>query len=82
MTRKLFCLAPKCGRPARTRHLCPRCYQSATAMVRGGVATWDELEGMGLCLPARPAEPKDDASPVAVALRARRAAGTEGATKE
>ena len=83
MTRKLFCLSPRCGRPALNRQLCSRCYQAAACWVRRGLTTWGELERRGL---SRAAEPRPGASraalaaveaarrtPVVVALEAARA---------
>lgn len=51
MTDSVGCLS-KCGGIARTRGLCFRCYRRAGDLVRGGWATWKELEEQGKCLPA------------------------------
>lgn len=83
MTRKLFCLSPKCGRAALTRQLCQRCYAGAACWVRRGLATWSELEGLGLSRPASPGPRASSSSraavesarrtPVVAALKAARA---------
>lgn len=42
------CLIPECGRPHALRGLCRQCYQIAAIRVRNGLATWEELEELGL----------------------------------
>ena len=47
------CMTPNCHypqAPALGRGLCMRCYSSAKSAVEDGVATWDELVGLGLAL--------------------------------
>lgn len=43
---------PCCGKPARTRGVCPATYMAAKRMVQRGEATWEGLEGAGRVLPA------------------------------
>jgi hypothetical protein len=41
-------------RLARSRGLCPACYDRAARAVRAGETTWAELEAAGRALPAVP----------------------------
>ena len=48
---KLQCIHPECDHDARSRGLCPACYQTAYRMVRDGTTTWQTLEDAGKVLP-------------------------------
>lgn len=47
------CLTPGCTDILRSRGLCPNCYGTASLRVRSGLATWKELEALGLALPSK-----------------------------
>lgn len=51
------CLTPECqgkfghGNKGTGRGLCRRCLQQATALVKRGITTWEELENLNLAQP-------------------------------
>ena len=40
-----------CGKIARYRGCCPKCYEQSRLQVRMGLVTWEGLEKKGLVLP-------------------------------
>jgi hypothetical protein len=52
MKEKKVCLSKGCEKKAKTRGLCPSCYNSANHIVKSGETSWDQLEEMGLSLPS------------------------------
>jgi hypothetical protein len=71
------CLIENCyypAAPALKRGLCMRCHGRASAAVKDGCATWDELVGMGLALPE-----SEVGDPFTVALQ-RKMEGEDAAT--
>jgi hypothetical protein len=46
------CMVEQCNRPAETRGVCKSCYAHARILVLGGDSTWQELESLGLVMPA------------------------------
>jgi len=47
------CLVRQCEGKAAVRGVCIRCYRSAERAVQKKKTTWEELEALGLVLPAR-----------------------------
>lgn len=48
-----ICLTPECGRPAKIRGVCLRCYQRHIHAIHRDQATWQSLEAAGLVAPDR-----------------------------
>lgn len=45
------CMAPFCTRPPVTRDVCANCYSAARKLVAEKIATWEQLEELGLVSP-------------------------------
>lgn len=48
-----ICMIEGCGNRAAIRGLCRSCHNRATALVKDGETTWEELEKMGLIAPSQ-----------------------------
>ena len=60
------CLAAGCPRPIYARGICRQCYESARRQIAAGRRSWDDLERLGVVLPARPLV----RNPLTIALQA------------